>query len=153
LEHPRREINKEATMNAKRTFYNILIISLFGVFFLSQGWASESGRTLALEPAKGHPNASGTAVIDSDHINIQARGLKPDSVYTAWFVNMKPKKHEAGAGTALYMFHTDHWGNGSYSAPLIESPFGKWAVLMVVLHPNGNPKDMKNMVGALKAQL
>ena len=140
-------------MNAKRTFQIIMIISLFGVFFLSQSWASGSGRTLVLNPAKGHPNASGTAVVDKTHINIQARGLKPDSVYTVWFVNMKPKKHETGAGTAPFMFHTDPWGDGSYSAPLKGSPFGKWAIVMVVLHPNGDPKDMKNMVGALKAQL
>jgi hypothetical protein len=140
-------------MNAKRTFQNIMIISLFGLFFLSQSWASESGKALVLNPAKGHPNASGTTVIDNNHINIQARGLKPDSVYTVWFVNMKPKKHEKGAGTAPYMFRTDPWGNGSYSAPLKASPFGKWATVMVVLHPNGDPKDMKHMVGALKARL
>jgi hypothetical protein len=140
-------------MNAKRTFQIIMIISLFGVFFLSQSWASGSGRTLVLKPAKGQSNVSGSAVIDSKHINIQARGLKPDSVYTVWFVNMKPKKHETGAGTAPYMFRTDPWGNGSYSAPLKELPFGKWAMVMVVLHSNGDPKDMKHMVGALKAQL
>ena len=140
-------------MNAKKTFQNIMIISLFGVFFLSQSWAFESARSFVLNPAKSHSNASGTAVIDNSHINIQARGLRPDSVYTVWFVNMKPKKHETGAGTAPYMFRTDPWGNGSYSAPLKGSPFGKWATVMVVLHPNGNPKDMKHMVGALKAQL
>ena len=140
-------------MNAKRTFQIIMIISLFGVFFLSQSWASGSGRTLVLKPAKGQSTVSGSAVIDSNHINIQTRGLKPDSVYTVWFVNMKPKKHETGAGAAPYMFRTDPWGNGSYSAPLKESPFGKWAMVMIVLHPNGDPKDMKNMVGALKAQL
>ena len=130
-----------------------MIISLFSIFFLSQSWASGNGRSLVLKPAKGHPDASGTAAIDSSHINIQARGLKPDSVYTVWFVNMKPKKHETGAGTAPYLFRTDSWGNGSYSAPLKESPMGKWSMVMVVLHPNGDPKDMKNMVGALKAQL
>jgi len=33
------------------------------------------------------------------------------------------------------------------------APFGKWAMVMVVLHPNGDPMDMQNMVGALKAPL
>ncbi|MBC2745331.1 MAG: hypothetical protein HGJ93_20535, partial [Desulfosarcina sp.] len=45
------------------------------------------------------------------------------------------------------------WGDGVYSAPLADAPFGKWAMVMVVLHPDGNPKNMKNMVGALKAKL
>jgi hypothetical protein len=49
------------------------------------------------------------------------------------------------------MFKTDSYGNGTYSAELSESPFGKWEMIMVVLHPTGDPKDMKNMVGALSA--
>ncbi len=69
-----------------------------------------------------------------------------------WFVNKKPKK-EAGAGTAPYMFKTNDAGEGSYSAPLGESPFGKWQMIMIVLHPDGDPGDMKNLVGALKASL
>jgi hypothetical protein len=51
------------------------------------------------------------------------------------------------------MFKTDAWGNGSYSAALSEAPFGKWAMVMIVQHPDGDPKDMHNMVGALKAML
>ena len=66
---------------------------------------------------------------------------------------MKPNKHETGAGPAPYMFRTDKWGDGNYAAALNEAPFGKWTMIMVVLHPTGDPKDMKNMVGALKAPL
>ena len=66
---------------------------------------------------------------------------------------MKPKKHETGAGSAPYMFKTDPNGFGQCSASLSESPFGKWQMIMIVLHPNGDPADMKNMVGALKAKL
>jgi hypothetical protein len=51
------------------------------------------------------------------------------------------------------MFQTDQWGNGSYSGPVYATPFGKWAMVMVVQHPNGDPMDMENMVGALKAPL
>ena len=66
---------------------------------------------------------------------------------------MKPKKHEAGAGKPPYMFTTDSQGVGTYSSSLTESPFGKWQVLMIVLHPDGDPTDMKNMVGALSANI
>jgi hypothetical protein len=51
------------------------------------------------------------------------------------------------------MFETDAWGNRSYSAALADTPFDKWAMVMIVQHPNGDPKDMKHMVGALKAML
>ena len=106
-----------------------------------------------LTATKAHPNASGTAHIGDGKIDIQAKGLKPDSVYTVWFVNMKPKKHETGAGRAPYMFKTNSNGNGSYASALNESPTGKWEMIMIVLHPNGDPADMKSMVGALKAKL
>ncbi len=139
-------------MKTKRTF-QIITVALIGIFFFSIAWASGSRRTIGLKPTGSHIKANGTAVIDQNHVSIQTRGLKPNAVYTVWFVNTKPKKHETGAGTAPFMFRTDNWGNGNYSAPLDESPFGKWAMVMIVLHPNGDPKDMKNMVGALKAAL
>jgi hypothetical protein len=60
-----------------------------------------------MNATKKHPAAKGTALINDNNMSIQARGLKPDSVYTVWFVNMKPKKHETGAGAAPYMFKTD----------------------------------------------
>jgi hypothetical protein len=127
-----------------------LIIALFAV---SLAWSAGHDRLINLEPTKAHPAASGSALIDDQHVSVQARGLKPNAVYTVWFVNTKPKKHETGAGQPPYMFKTDAWGNGSYSSALNETPLDKWAMVMIVQHPNGDPKDMKNMVGALKAML
>lgn len=115
-------------------------------------WAS-TGSEIALSPTPAHPNATGTAFIDGSHVNIQARGLKPEAVYTVWFVNMKPNKHETGAGRPPFMFKTDSWGSANYSSALKESPFGRWSMVMVVLHPDGNPKNMQQMVGALSAKL
>jgi hypothetical protein len=139
-------------MKTKRGFHSALIV-IASIFFFSLSWAAGNGRTLVLEPTAEHPAANGSAVIDHRHINLQARNLKPDAVYTVWFVNMEPKKSETGAGSAPYMFRTDQWGNGNYSAPLHEAPFGKWAMVMVVQHPTGDPKEMKDMIGALKASL
>jgi hypothetical protein len=139
-------------MKAKRRFH-IAVITLVSIFFFSLSWAAGSGRTIVLEPTAEHPEANGTTVIGINHINLQARCLKPEAVYTVWFVNMKPKKSETGVGSAPYMFRTDQWGNGSYSAPLTETPFGKWSMIMVVQHPHGDPKGMKSMIGALKASL
>ncbi len=127
------------------------IISLVALCSIS--WATAGVTQISLNPTKHHPEARGSMVIGGQSVNVQARGLKPDSIYTVWFVNMKPKKHEKGAGDPPYMFKTDSHGNGNYSASLKASPFGKWQMVMVVLHPNGNPEDMKQMVGALSAKL
>jgi hypothetical protein len=118
----------------------------------SYAWAA-SGSEYELKATPKHPNAQGTAVISDTDISVHAKGLKPDSVYTIWFVNMKPNKSKTGAGQAPYMFKTDANGNGSYTSTLSASPVGKWQVVMVVLHPNGDPTDMKHMVGALSAKL
>ena len=131
---------------------NILLIALFVVTFNISAVAG-TGHELTLNATKEHPAAKGTAFIKDNYVSIQARGLKSNAIYTVWFVNMKPKKHETGAGSAPYMFKTDPNGFGQYSALLSESPFGKWQMIMIVLHPNGDPADMKNMVGALKAKL
>ncbi len=131
----------------------VLVFTLVLVAFGTLSLASQAGEKISLMATKKHPSASGAAVINDSNIEIDAKGLKPDSVYTAWFVNTKPNKRQAGAGQPPYMFRTDSNGNGSYAAVLKESPYGKWQMLMVVLHPNGNPKDMKNMVGALSANL
>jgi len=125
------------------------VLFFFALATHSFGYQAENRISLMATPQ--HPGASGTVVITDTSIEIEARGLKADSVYTAWFVNTKPRKHEAGAGQPPYMFKTDSSGNGAYSAELSESPFGKWEMIMVVLHPTGDPKDMKNMVGALSA--
>ena len=131
----------------------IFAVVLTAIFISASGLAASGKGVISLNPTKAHANASGTAFIDSKHVSIQARGLRSNSIYTVWFVNTKPNKHETGAGTPPYMFKTDRWGNGNYSAPLGESPFGKWAMVMIMLHPTGDPKDMKNMVGALSAKL
>lgn len=131
---------------------NIIIFgTVLGMLtFGTLAWATVD---LTLTAAKAHPNASGTASFSDDGLSIHAKGLKPGQVYTVWFVNMKPKKHEIGAGNPPYMFKTDSNGNGIYETHLSELPFGKWVMIMIVLHPTGGPMDMKNMVGALSANI
>ena len=131
----------------------VLAVSFALVAFGALSWAAEGGVKIPLMATQKHPGASGTAVIGEQSLDLQAKGLQPNAVYTGWFVNMKPKKENTGAGTPPYMFKTDSGGDGTYSAPLKESPFGKWQMLMIMLHPTGNPTDMKKMVGALSAKL
>lgn len=141
-------------MKTHRIYFSALTaIFFFTLAATSTSFAGQAGKSYQLMAAKESPGASGTAVIGDKEISITGQGLKANSVYTAWFASMTPRKHETGAGQAPYMFKTDAKGTGSYSAPLNESPFGKWEMLMIVLHPNGNPKDMKNMVGALSTEL
>lgn len=67
---------------------SILAVATILMFILS--WAAGTPRTLDLESTDKHPGASGTAVIDEGHLSIQARGFKPDAIYTVWSVNVCP---------------------------------------------------------------
>ena len=127
------------------------VFALALAFALIAGTAGAKEVSLPLKADKDSPAASGTAALDKGNIRIEAEGLRPSAVYTVWFVNMKPKKQEGGAGTAPYSFRTDVRGKGSYESTLSESPFGKWNMIMIVRHPTGDPADMKNMVPALSA--
>jgi hypothetical protein len=139
-------------MDTKKSLV-VFAVSFVLVTLGALSWAGTGKVELPLMATKAHPEASGKAHMDDGSLSIEARGLEPDAVYTVWFVNMKPKKNEAGAGTAPYMFKTDSQGEGTYTSSLTESPFGKWQMVMIVLHPNGDPTDMKNMVGALSANI
>jgi hypothetical protein len=144
-------LKRRTAMN--KEIMSVIVVTLVAVGLNAMSWAAQGGEEFVLMSTKEHPGATGTAIISAQNISIEANGLKPNSVYTAWFVNMKPKKNEAGAGHAPYMFKTDSSGKGTYSSKLDKSPFGKWEMLMIVLHPTGDPADMKNMVGALSANL
>lgn len=129
-----------------------LVLALIA-FAAAPAPAAAGGRTLNLQPTSAHTDAYGTARITGDQIQILAGGLKPDAVYTVWFVNTQPEKHETGAGRPPYMFRTDERGAAAYASALNASPVGEWEMVMIVQHPNGDPRDMQNMVGALKARI
>ncbi len=127
------------------------LIAIALAFLFIAGDAGAGEVFFPLKAEKDSSAASGAVSLGDGKIRIQATRLRPNGVYTVWFVNMKPKKHETGAGAAPYSFRTDEQGKGSYESPLSESPFGKWEAIMVVRHTTDDPADMKNMVPALSA--
>jgi hypothetical protein len=138
-------------MNTKTSLTKLTLLAFAVLGLVSLAWAGNT--QLPLMADKNEPGATGTATLSENSLSIEAKGLHPNSVYTVWFVNMKPKKTEAGAGQAPFMFKTDAQGNRNYSASLSETPFGKWQMIMIVLHPDGDPMNMKGMVGALSANI
>ena len=78
-------------------------------------------------------------------IAITMTGLKPNSVYTVWLVNMKPKMDMLGVGTGDYSFKSDGKGIGNYTATISNAELEKWEMLEIAYHPDGDAKDMKKM--------
>jgi hypothetical protein len=142
-------------MNTKKRFI-ILAVSLVVVAFGALSCATAGGTKIPLMATKMQPSTSGTSSVSDKSLSIQANGLQPNAVYTVWFVNMdanmKPEAH-TGAGMPPYVFKTDSSGAGTYKSGLEASPFGKWQMLMIMLHPDGDPTNMNNAVGTLSAKL
>ncbi|NKE70249.1 hypothetical protein [Candidatus Manganitrophus noduliformans] len=113
---------------------------------------------VTLTPEKAGGGAKGEAVIkekgkDQKEVTVHATGLKPNSVYTVWVVNMKPKMDMAGVGEGDYSFKSDAKGEGHYTGTISLSELEKWQLLEIALHPDGNPKNMKKIEIALKGDL
>jgi len=119
------------------------------VFSLVAGLAVAAGeQKVALNAGNAGKGASGTAVIvdkggGQKGVTITAKGLKPDSVYTAWLVNMEPKMGMAGLGEGDYSLKSDNKGDASYSATIGSADLSKWQLIELAYHPSGDPKNMK----------
>lgn len=130
----------------------IVGLALTGLWGAAPAHAAKQVK-LTLNRSQGVEQGSGEAAIVDRALTIRVKDLKPNSVYTGWFVNMKPKEEMAGVGSPPYSFKTDKQGRATFEANLAELPFGKWQMLVIVRHPTGDPKDMMNKEGALWAEL
>ncbi len=122
------------------------------VFSLVAGFAVAAGeQRIALNAGKSGKGASGTAVIadkggDRKEVAITAKGLIPNSVYTVWLVNMKPKMDMAGLGGGDYSFKSDGKGDASFSAVIGSADLSKWQLIELAYHPSGDPRNSKELM-------
>jgi hypothetical protein len=115
---------------------------------------AEGQQKIVLKADKGGKGAKGeVAIADAKagqkEITITMTGLTPNSVYTVWLVNMKPKMDMVGVGTGDYSFKSDSKGAANYSAIISNAELEKWQMFEIAHHPDGDAKDMKKMQIAL----
>lgn len=131
-----------------------LIVGLAFTTVLVAGRASEAAQAkITLQRAQGVEHGSGEAVITDSALTLRVKDLKPDSVYTVWYVNMEPKHEMAGVGPSPYLFKTDKKGVATFKAKLEGQPVGTWQMLVIIRHPSGDPQDMSHKEDALWAPL
>lgn len=115
-------------------------------------------------PLKGALNsgASGEAEIANTGfrapmwvLSINVYGLKPNSVYSVWYVNEQPKFETAPAGVDTNHFKTNGSGNGRYVTTVSDYDinYWHWRYIEVYSHPDNNPGNTKDMVMVLKGDL
>jgi hypothetical protein len=134
-----------------------ILLTLVLAVWISSLWAAGMQR-LTLTPGPDGGNAKGEAtIVDKDaatkEIIIAAEGLKPNATYTVWVVKAKPTMAMAGVGTGDYAFTSDAAGRGQFVGTFPAADLPKWQFLKIAHHPDGNPKNMKNMGSALQADL
>jgi len=143
-------------MKAQKRNWALGIILVFTVFVMSAMAANEQKITLKTD--KAGQGAKGEVVIadgkaGQKEITISMTGLKPNSVYTVWLVNMKPKMDMLGVGTGDYLFKSDGKGIGNYTATISNAELEKWEMLEIAYHPDGNAKNMKKLQIALSGPI
>lgn len=139
------------TQKGKLALSIILVLTVFVVFAAAGG-----ERKIDLKADKSGKGAKGEVVVidkgaDQKEITITMKGLKPNSVYTVWLVNMKPKMDMIGVGMGDYSFKSDDKGNANYTATISSVEMEKWQMIEIGYHPDGDPKNMNKMKIALKA--
>lgn len=109
--------------------------------------------------------ASGEALIDTYGswmpgervIGIDIYHLKPNSVYTVWLVNTDTDSYrKAGRlplGIDTNSFKTDGAGNGRDATTANEYDLENWRFIEVNYHPDGDPRNTKDMVTVLQGDM
>lgn len=139
------------TQKGKLAISIILVLTVFVAFAVAGG-----EHKINLMADKSGKGAKGEVVFadkgaDQKEITITMKGLKPNSIYTVWLVNMKPKMDMLGVGTGDYSFKSDDKGNGRYNATISKTELDKWQMFKIAYHPDGDPKNMKNIEIVLKS--
>jgi hypothetical protein len=134
------------------------LTAFLGFALLAVSSLAQDQQKIALKADKAGKGATGeVAIVDAKagqkELTITIAGLKPNSVYTVWLVNMKPKMDMAGVGTGDYSFKSDGKGAANYSATISGAELAKWQMLEIAYHPGGDAKDMKKMQIALSGPI
>ncbi len=106
-----------------------------------------------LVPAKGFEgDAKGTVVINTKtgtDITVNISGLKPDGLYTAFFVNVKSKMFQ-GVGDRPHVLAVNANGEVNYQGKIKKDIYKKFVKIGIFLNPGDKP--VKNPLG-VKAKL
>jgi len=136
----------------------IPLIGMFMIFALVIGCAEKpvsEKLEVALKPAKGVEGATGSVVINAKtgtDIEIKITGLKPDGLYTAFFVNVKSVMFE-GIGPDPHVLKVNEKGEVNFQGTMTKDIYKKFVQVAIYLNPGGkpikNPLGVKAALGAL----
>lgn len=135
----------------------IKVLSLLFVLTFLTSLSHAEEKKIKLKPGTETKKAEGEVVIKDDmgqkKIVIHMEYLRSNSVYTVWLVNEKPKMDMMGLGMGDYSFKSDEKGTGHYEATISADDLGKWQVLKIAFHPDGDAKNMKGIKIDLEGML
>lgn len=139
----------------KKSSIYAAILALISAAFISTAYAQYR---VPLEGAFQFPDAEGTVAVQEypsgiaqDEVAVEVRGLRPNSVYTAWLAD-GPERMQ-GLGVDDYSFRTDASGNGRFVAAVPEGELNRWDTIEIAYHPTGDPTDLENAEIAMRGEL
>lgn len=143
-------------MKLQRKYWALRMLLVFTVLTVSG--LAHGQQKVVLKADKAGKGAKGeVAIADAKagqkDVTITMTGLKPNSIYTVWLVNMEPKMDMAGVGTGDYSFKSDGKGAANYTAAISSAELEKWQMFEIAYHPDGDAKNMKKMQIALSGPI
>jgi hypothetical protein len=132
----------------------IPVMSALMIFTLAIGCAEKTlpeKLEIPLKPGKGFEGTTGSVVINTKtgtDIEIKVTGLKPDGLYTAFFVNVKSVMFE-GIGPAPHVLQVNEKGEVNFQGTMKKDVYKKFVQVAIYLNPGGKP--IKNPLGVKTA--
>ncbi|WKZ32145.1 MAG: hypothetical protein QY316_09530 [Thermodesulfobacteriota bacterium] len=138
-----------------KKFLMAAVMGFISAAFIS---TADAQYRIPLEGVFQFPDAEGTIEVSDypsgtaqQEVTVEVRGLRPNSVYTAWLAD-GPERMQ-GLGVDDYSFRTDAAGNGRFIATVPEGELNRWDMLEIAYHPTGDPADLENAEIALRGEL
>lgn len=123
----------------------------------------EVEKRVTLLPMPGAATAAGQVFIMDEpdgtrgpgqrRLKVTAEGLEPGAVYSVWFLNEQPEIDMVRIGDPGSSFVAGPGGTGVFTAFVPDFAPGRWRMIQVARHPDGNPRNIANMEVALKAYI
>src|SRR3989338_8054437 len=122
-----------------------VILLIFG--FFRAGFSQNI--TVTAASTASYPGAKAIVSLNQDlyyggknRINFEAKGLKPDGVYTVWLAKAAANEPLTGLGNPPYLLTVNANQQATYVAAVEAYKLNAWQAIKIMLHKDADPQNL-----------